>query len=243
MRVKIMGEITLERMVEALSAAQRQYETAVKGGKFYGANLYLTGFTPEGLPCDLVDHRGQPLIIVLHPESGEVARPALTAEGARQREERREEAARQNAEEKERFRKEQEDWKQQNEALDKERMALAASVQSANNMTKKLMETMPGELIDNLNRIVDETWNDLKPLETHGKLKGEAKAKPYFRILDGELFIFSSAIKTPKRVLNPYCKLEFAGITTHWLYPAWREASDRIEKYMTSLASNAEPIA
>ena len=44
MRIKIKGEITAERLAEALHAAAEKYEAVRPGHKVYGANLYLTAF-------------------------------------------------------------------------------------------------------------------------------------------------------------------------------------------------------
>jgi hypothetical protein len=82
MRIKIKGEITAERLAEALHAAAEKYEAVRPGHKVYGANLYLTAFDADGLPFDLVDHRGEPLSITIEAKSGELVKPALTAEGA-----------------------------------------------------------------------------------------------------------------------------------------------------------------
>lgn len=41
MRIKIKGEITAERLAEALHAAAEKYEAVRPGHKVYGANLYL----------------------------------------------------------------------------------------------------------------------------------------------------------------------------------------------------------
>lgn len=50
MRIKIKGEITAERLAEALHAAAEKYEAVRPGHKVYGANLYLTAFDADGLP-------------------------------------------------------------------------------------------------------------------------------------------------------------------------------------------------
>ncbi len=44
MRIKIKGEISAERLTEALQTAVEKYEAVRPGHKIYGANLYLTGF-------------------------------------------------------------------------------------------------------------------------------------------------------------------------------------------------------
>lgn len=95
MRIKIKGEITAERLAEALHAAAEKYEAVRPGHKVYGANLYLTAFDADGLPFDLVDHRGEPLSITIEAKSGELVKPALTAEGEARRQKAKEEARRQ----------------------------------------------------------------------------------------------------------------------------------------------------
>ena len=95
MRIKIKGEITAERLAEALHAAAEKYEAVRPGHKVYGANLYLTAFDADGLPFDLVDHRGEPLSITIEAKSGELVKPALTAEGEAHRQKAKEEARRQ----------------------------------------------------------------------------------------------------------------------------------------------------
>jgi len=92
MRIKIKGEITAERLAEALHAAAEKYEAVRPGHKVYGANLYLTAFDADGLPFDLVDHRGEPLSITIEAKSGELVKPALTAEGEAHRQKAKEEA-------------------------------------------------------------------------------------------------------------------------------------------------------
>ena len=79
LRIKIKGEITAERLAEALARSSRKYEAVRPGHKVYGANLYLTAFDADGLPFDLVDHRGEPLSITIEAKSGELVKPALTA--------------------------------------------------------------------------------------------------------------------------------------------------------------------
>ena len=95
MRIKIKGEITAESLAEALHAAAEKYEAVRPGHKVYGANLYLTAFDADGLPFDLVDHRGEPLSITIEAKSGELVKPALTAEGEAHRQKAKEEARRQ----------------------------------------------------------------------------------------------------------------------------------------------------
>lgn len=94
MRIKIKGDITAERLAEALQAATEKFEAARPGSKVYGANLYLTAYDADGLPFDLVDHRGEPLWINIAAKSGELVRPALSADGEERRQKAKDEAKR-----------------------------------------------------------------------------------------------------------------------------------------------------
>ena len=91
------GNINTVNHAEAtlIRAAAEKYEAVRPGHKVYGANLYLTAFDADGLPFDLVDHRGEPLSITIEAKSGELVKPALTAEGEARRQKAKEEARRQ----------------------------------------------------------------------------------------------------------------------------------------------------
>ena len=91
MRIKIKGEITAERLTEALQKAFEKYETVRPGHKIYGANLYLNAFDTDGLPFDLINHRGDSLMITIEAKSGELVKPAITADGAQRRQQAEEE--------------------------------------------------------------------------------------------------------------------------------------------------------
>lgn len=84
--------------------ASEKLEEVRPGCKIYGANLYLTAFDADGVPFDLVDHRGESLIITLATPSGQLVRPALTAEGQARKDMRRAEVERRRIEEEERWR-------------------------------------------------------------------------------------------------------------------------------------------
>ncbi|MDM4791797.1 OfxX fusion product [Pseudomonas aeruginosa] len=184
MRIKIKGEITAERLAEALHAAAEKYEAVRPGHKVYGANLYLTAFDADGLPFDLVDHRGEPLSITIEAKSGELVKPALTAEGEARRQKAKEEARRQaeeaEAEAQRRHRQTLDEYEQERQKRRKKEAEARKQFEDANAITAELLKTMPERFIDELNKTVQGVWDDLKPTETQGKKKGQPKALPVF---------------------------------------------------------------
>lgn len=70
MRVKIQGQITAERLAAALGAVQARFDEVEEGFRFFGANLYLTAYAADGRPMDLVDHKGDTLMITIGVPSG-----------------------------------------------------------------------------------------------------------------------------------------------------------------------------
>lgn len=81
MKLKIEGEITPERVAEAVADASRMWSTTRPGGKFYGAKIQLVPFDAEGSKWALVDDQNEPFVMIIPAPSGTIVRPALTAEG------------------------------------------------------------------------------------------------------------------------------------------------------------------
>jgi flagellar biosynthesis GTPase FlhF len=152
MRIKIKGEITAERLAEALHAAAEKYEAVRPGHKVYGANLYLTAFDADGLPFDLVDHRGEPLSITIEAKSGELVKPALTAEGEARRQKAKEEARRQaeeaEAEAQRRHRQTLDEYEQERQKRRKKEAEARKQFEDANAITAELLKTMPERFIE-----------------------------------------------------------------------------------------------
>ncbi|GJA56429.1 hypothetical protein KAM348_38520 [Aeromonas caviae] len=159
MRIKIKGEITAERLAEALHAAAEKYEAVRPGHKVYGANLYLTAFDADGLPFDLVDHRGEPLSITIEAKSGELVKPALTAEGEARRQKAKEEARRQaeeaEAEAQRRHRQTLDEYEQERQKRRKKEAEARKQFEDANAITAELLKTMPERFIDELHILVE----------------------------------------------------------------------------------------
>lgn len=143
MRIKIKGEITAESLAEALHAAAEKYEAVRPGHKVYGANLYLTAFDADGLPFDLADHRGEPLSITIEAKSGELVKPALTAEGEARRQKAKEEARKAEAEAQRRHRQALDEYEQERQKRLKKEAEARKQFEDANATTAELLKTMP----------------------------------------------------------------------------------------------------
>ncbi|WP_310622446.1 OfxX fusion product [Flexibacterium corallicola] len=236
MRVKLQGEITVERLSEALQAALQELENVRPGSKIYGANLYLNLYDPYGLPFGLVDDSGDKFIIDLPAKPGELVKPALTAEAVQIRQEAIKEAARQAAEQEalrqerlEIIRRESQERKQQNEQREKQ-------FQNLNAVTEHLVKTMPERFVHELNTTVQAVWEELKPVEPHGKRKGEPKPLPSFHIKDGFLELSTKSWKQAKIIRNPVGTRSNSEIVPIWRHDAWIEAVRRINHLMEDLS-------
>jgi hypothetical protein len=228
MRVKILGEITAERLAEALQAAAEQFEAVRPGHKIYGANLYLNAFDADGLPFDVVDHRGEPLYITIQAKSGELVKPALTAEGEKRREEAKQKArkAQEEAEAKANA-----EYHQAMAKLAQEREVRRAKEAEArekfewlNTTTAELLERDPERFIEELNGAVQAAWQKYQPITK----KGLPLALPAFSMHAGSLLLSVETWKSPRRVLNPICTLEHGEIKPFWAHEAWAEAAEKL---------------
>lgn len=233
MRVKIKGEVTAERLIEALQAAVEKYEAVRPGHKIYGANLYLNAFDADGLPFDLAGRPGEPLSITIEAKAGDLVKPALTAEGESRRQEAKRRVDEANARVEERHRQAQEEFERERQ---KRREIVAknrSSFEYANVITSKLLESSPEQFVSELNKIVQSVWNDLKPVEPHGRKKGEQKPIPTFSADADGLLLYVETSKHPRRVTNPICSLNRSGEFVYfWMNEAWKEATNRITAFM-----------
>lgn len=244
MRIKIKGQITAERLAEALQAAAEKYEAVRPGCKIYGANLYLTAFDADGIPFDLADHRGNSLSITIQAKSGELVRPALTADGEARRQKALDEARRraEEAEAKAEARDREmiaEHEKKLREHREKEAEA-RKKFERANAITAALLESMPERFVNELNNTVQRVWDDLKPVETQGEKKGQPKALPVFSINADGLLLSVETWKKSRRVLNPFCTFRHGEIEPFWAHDAWREAMRRIVNLLDTLKGAPE---
>jgi len=239
MRVKIKGEITAERIMEALQAAAKKYEAVRPGHKIYGANLYLTAFDADGFPFDLTDHRGESLLITIEAKSGELVKPALTAEGEARRQKAKEEAQRQaeEAEEKAKARHRQtvDEYEQKQQKRREKEAEARRQFDGSNAITAELLKSMPERFLVELNKTVQSVWDDFKPTETQGKKKDHPKALPVFSVHAGGLLLSVETWKNPRRVLNPLYTLQRGELMPFWTSDAWLEAMRRIVDLLNTI--------
>jgi hypothetical protein len=247
MRIKIKGEITAERLAEALQKASEQYERVRPGHKIYGANLYITAFDADGLPFDLVDHRGESLSITIEAKSGELVKPALTAEGEQRRQQAKEEAKRLEAEAEAKaaeYERERQKTLVEHHRKQREKEAQARQqFEVVNTITASLLETMPERFVDELNKTVQGVWDDLKPVEPSGKKKGQPKPLPVFQIHAGGLVLAVDTWKNPRQLRNPICTLQHDEIAPLWMHDAWLETMKRVVPLLEELSASEADAA
>ena len=154
MRIKIKGEITAESLAEALHAAAEKYEAVRPGHKVYGANLYLTAFDADGLPFDLADHRGEPLSITIEAKSGELVKPALTAEGEKRRQEAKRLEEKTIAEAKRRERETFDEYERKRQEKQAKEEKARSQFKWLNETTAELLKNHPDRFIEELNGAV-----------------------------------------------------------------------------------------
>jgi hypothetical protein len=225
MRIKIQGEITVERLAEALRVATGRFPDSASP-TFCGANLYLTVFNADGLPVELVDKSGQPVIIELAAPPGTVVRPPLTAEGAELRKQAKEANALQRA-------KEKAEAQQHRGKLEARAKAARKAWDTVNSITAQAMKGRADEFVGELNRIVHSVWDETKPVESMGKRKGEPRPLPTFSAQDGMLMLASPTWAAPRPVVNPvYSSKPNGEARRFWTHSAWAEACERMESMM-----------
>lgn len=236
MRVKIKGQITAERLAEALQKASEKYEAVRPGHKIYGANLYLTAFDADGLPFDLADHRGEPLSITIEAKSGELVKPALTAEGEQRRQQAKEEAKRLEAEAEakaaEDRRKTLDEYERERQKRQEKKAAAREQFQFLNETTAQRLKDEPERFINELNNAVQTAWQKCQPIAKQGAQKGLPLPLPTFSMHAGNLLLSVETWKNPRQVLNPICTLQHGEIAPFWMHEAWNEAIGQISEVL-----------
>lgn len=231
MRIKIEGEVTAERLAQALQAAMDKFPGDTQT-KFYGANLYLTVFNAEGLPVEVVNARGEPIIIKMPAPAGTLARPALTAEGAELRRRAKEAEEARRAEEAERIRQEDAAFRERQRQLRAEQAAAKQAWEKVNKITAQQMGARADEFVSELNEIVKGVWAEMAPVEPTGPQKGQPKPMPVFSNDHGLLFLVTPAWKSSKQIYNPVFSSCSDRLKRFWTHAAWDEACKRMQSMM-----------
>ncbi len=235
MRIKIKGEISAERLTEALQTAVEKYEAVRPGHKIYGANLYLTAFDADGLPFDLADHRGEPLSITIEAKSGELVKPALTAEGEKRRQEAKRLEEKTIAEAKRRERETFDEYERKRQEKQAKEEKARSQFKWLNETTAELLKNHPDRFIEELNGAVQAAWQKYQPITKQGAKKGQPLPLPTFSKHADGLLLSVENWKNPRRVLNPICTFQHGEITPLWAHEAWDEAIKQIGNVLISI--------
>lgn len=209
MRIIVKGELTLERLVEALSEAATRFEENRPGSRIYGANIYVEAFDSDGLPFDLIDHRGKPLVIVLNAPSGQPDFPALTPAGEARR------SAKPNRNPRGERRRNFDEIELENqikrEREDKHRLA-CNDLEQWNAYTRIRLESDADLFVEEMNSVVQKVWGSSTPVSSYGRIKGKPVPMPVYSHLSGALFLtFEYGSPICREVANPL----FSGATNN----------------------------
>ena len=221
MRVKIEGEVSVERLFEAYQKACEAYGRVMPGFKLYGANLYLNAFNSDGIACELADNMGKPIVISLRLQKGDRLKPERTDEGEAFYNRRREEKMLIEREE----RAITERAEQENRAIRAKLKKEIEQYSLANKITERMLKTKPEFFLKKINEVVEKVWAQLEPREKSGAFK----AMPIFTGGVDGLMIHVTTWKEPKRLSNPIYRLQYQRRVTLWTNEVWLEAVNGIQ--------------
>ena len=230
LRLVIEGEVTLERLREALETAREEVALSMTGVTFRRANIYLNAFNESGEQLDFSDENGKSKIIRF---------PEFPGESAPRATDRSRSSILINIEKNDRMKYEQDD----------DRVTVCRSIyQGLNELTTRAIEDDAVGFVENLNRIIREVWEEMSPIESHWRAKGEKKPMPTYHLDGGVLMLKSPSWDedAARRMRNPvygwtrekrrdaqgYEKDPF---TLVWYHPAWKEVVNRTLDLMGEL--------
>ncbi len=231
MRIKINGAINPDRVADAVRSAQAQ----LPGCTFFGANLYLSLYDKDGEPLESYTDKPQPIAFTVNAPKEGLKRPALTEEAIARRAEAKADADRKKVEAQKRAEERFAEAILQQQQDQKRAEVIRGQWQTVNSLTDKLLDNMPERFVSELNSAVQSTWNDLKPVEPHGKKKGQLKPTPIFNATENGLQIMYEGWKRPRIFSNPTYTMEGNSLTTFWKHSAWVEAVRRMKNVMCDL--------
>ena len=237
MRISINGEITLDKLANALNAARAEYQKAAPGFFIYGATLNLDIYDFDGVKIELIDdgNLDESYQLTIDADDGELQIPPASRDGLHRI--MREKSAK--AKIISRFQEEREIKRAHGLALRKRAEDHIRNIQLEetknkrafdliNNRSLRLAEIMGREYALHLNHIVDSVWSEMKPVEPYGPNRGELKGKPIFDFSDGVLTINTPSLKNPRVLKNPLYSLSNEGLKPLWTNLAWDEVARRI---------------
>lgn len=223
MRIKIVGEVTAERLVEAFNLALEK-TASIPGSTFYGANLYINLYNSEGVQVDLAND----VTITLTNKQAEKVNAPKPYGNQNSGHSALEQACNFRLEESEEQKQKIEEWrKQMQERREKEEESRRHCLW-LDNFTTEQMAVQPDNFVKSLNEIVSSVWDEFKPVDQTGKTKGMPRPMPAYEIKSRGLVITCSSWKSPRKIKNPILYCSANGLETFWKHPAWIEARNRI---------------
>ncbi|WP_288632806.1 OfxX fusion product [Pseudomonas sp. UBA5666] len=236
MRVKIKGEITPERMAQAMEEALKYVATVDPHVQSFGANVYLNLFNADGESISIVNARREPVILTIDAPSEAKVRPVLSDEAKQRRKAAREQHQQRQLENEERGRQQEAEYKRkrQHEAAQAARAQI--TLDALNDLTSQLLLSHSKALIDGLNGAVRTTWEAHEPKETYGPRKGEPKPMPVFSTADGRLVLSTPAWKNPRWLRNAIGYHREGWVAPIWTFSAWVTAVSGFLRVMESLS-------
>jgi len=263
MRIKIEGEITAERLAEALERLLEKLDDIPnKTFSVIGANIYFNVFDETGTQIEIKtkEPRG-PLITMAAPRQG-IIRPALTAEAVIARELREAERAAEAVAIAAKIKAHKElqksirdkeiaydravraRWSDWHDRLMVHHDAAKALLETLNARSAFLITFQP-DYVDQLNAIVDDVWQELSPINLNNPNKGKPQLKPVYMLVFNRLTVGSPEAKTSRTLKNPVATTvnssKIQGDVTPpflWRNPAWEEASRRIYAMIARLTDH-----
>lgn len=243
MRIKIAGQLTPERLAEAIEHLNTTFKAQFGDdfAGFFGGNLYVQGFLKDGRSCE-IQSRGKEVVLSLRLPPGEIARPALSESVKAEREALRQaEAARAKAEQKrqDQMRRELDERVAEERALRKQAMA---DQDKREQKFKSVVEKFGDAVIDDCNAVIKAVWDEHQPVWPNGPKKGQVRATPYLQMIDGFVFLYSgTTLDRGRKIKTPISsRSSHADVRTFWQYPEWKDVavpalSRVIERYANQL--------
>lgn len=228
MRIKVVGKVTEEKLVNAFRIAQSQVNQLMDGAQFFGVNLYFSLYDEDGAHID------DQIELMIKPGPDEVVRPTVTGEALLKRQ--RASALAKQKREEDAIKRQQENA----EFIERlnERRALRQKaieqIDALNTVTESCLTHCEGEFLHLLNEVVRAVWDEVKPVEPHGKDRGKPLPMPVYAVHEGKLSIHKASMKKPRLLKNPiYIKADYSGeMDLIWKNSHWTEVCNRIAKLL-----------
>ena len=219
MRIKILGEVTPDRLLEAFEVASAKIGSVSEGAKVFGANLYLTSFDSDGIPFDLGDENGNSLIFTLPAKEATLNKPEITAIGRKRLDDMEKSKAMDKEQDAQRMLKDSEDWRKKKEVRHAQIKKNEERFESRAVYTDYLFWRAKDKLLSGLNMLIERVWSEQKPIDN----VGQPIPPPRFLCHNEKLCVISPKwkSKTPMPMPCPGWALRMGDIVPYWSNQAW----------------------